>query len=74
MPDIMEDYKHLDGWDDNKLFGRQSELKNSGLAMKDLSDETLQELLAINRVLRRRAHAPKPKASTRAAAPTLGQL
>lgn len=78
MPDIMKDYEHLNSWDENKLLIRQMELKatapngNYG----QLSDETLQELLAIGRVLRKRTTAPTAKsaAGKRAPAPSLDAL
>lgn len=75
MADIMKDFVHLDSWDDNQLFNRQAELKGSAPA-KDLPDATLQELLAIMRVLRRRTTSPTAKAasSKRAAAPSLDAL
>lgn len=78
MPDIMKDYEHLNTYDDNRLFTRQSELKGSAPAgnFSLLSDEALQELLAIARVLRRRTTAPTAKStsSKRAAAPSLDAL
>lgn len=78
MPDIMIDYAHLNSWDENKLFNRQSELKGS-VAPGDfgrLSDEALQELLAIARVLRKRTTSPSAKISSgkRAPAPSLDAL
>lgn len=78
MPDIMKDYDHLNTWDEPKLFARQQELKGSlkpGETFADLSDEYLQELLAINRVLRKRTTAPTAKPSSkRAPAPSLDAL
>lgn len=75
MPDIMQDFKHLETFSDAALFERQTVLKNSsGGNMEALSDDALQELLAIARVLRRRTTAPKAKSSSRAAAPTLDAL
>ena len=74
MSDIMKDFTHLDTWDDNKLFNRQAELKASA-DLKQLSDDVLQELLAIMRVLRRRTTSPTAKASAkRAPAPSLDAL
>lgn len=75
MPDIMKDYTHLDTWSDTQLFDRQSALKASAPTFKQLSDEALQELLAINRSLRKRTVAPTAKsASKRAPAPSLDSL
>lgn len=77
MPDIMKDYEHLNTWDENKLFLRQLELKGSAPNgnFSALSDETLQELLAIGRVLRKRTTAPTAKSSgKRAPAPSLDAL
>lgn len=76
MPDIMKDFTHLDTWSDDQLFNRQAEIKASVETLSSLSDEALQELLAIARVLRRRTTSPTAKASgkTRAAAPSLDAL
>lgn len=76
MPDIMKDYAHLDTWDDNALFARMSALKTSAPSFGELSDEALQELLAINRTLRKRTTAPtatRAKAA-KASAPSLDML
>lgn len=76
MPNIMIDYEHLNSWDEPKLLGRQQDLKSAAANgnFSSLSDETLQELLAISRVLRKRTTAPKAASSKRAPAPSLDSL
>lgn len=75
MPNIMDDFEHLNTWDDTRLLQRQAELKGS-TPVGDLSDAVLQELLAIARVVRRRTTAPNAKTSSskRAPAPSLDAL
>lgn len=75
MPDIMKDYTHLDTWDETALFNRQIALKATAPTFGELSDEALQELLAINRTLRKRTTSPAAKTSSkRAPAPSLDSL
>lgn len=74
MPDIMKDYTHLDTWSDTQLFDRMTALKGLAPSFGELPDEALQELLAINRSLRKRTTAPKASSSKRAPAPSLDSL
>lgn len=74
MTDIMDQFSHLTNKTQMELMQRYDDLKSSA-PMDKLPDEVLQELLAINRILRGRATAPKTKSGSRAApAPSLGQL
>lgn len=74
MPDFMDQFKHLNDKTQGELLARYQDLKASG-APKDLSDETLQEMLAITRILRGRSAAPtSKKPSARAVAPSLDAL
>ncbi len=72
MPDVMESFTHLKDKSLGELHSRYQEVKNSAPVDK-LSDEALQELIAINRILRGRSSAPTSK-STRAPAPSLDAL
>lgn len=71
MPNIMTDYEHLNAWDEPKLLGRQQDLKGSAPNgnFSQLSDEALQELLAIGRILRKRTTAPKAATASKRAGP-----
>ena len=75
MPNVMIDYDHLNSWDEPRLLARQQLLKESA-PITELSDEALQELLAIMRVLRRRTVAPTARSTStkRAPAPSLDSL
>jgi len=73
MPDLMKDYEHLKQWETTQLLDRRMAL-NVG-DPREFSDETLQELLAIARILRTRTVAPKAATGgKKAIAPTLDAL
>lgn len=74
MTDLMDEWtSKLEGKTIGELFNRRQELIGAG-PTTNLSDEVLQELLAIARVLRKRSSAPQPKKSAKAAAPSLDAL
>lgn len=68
MPNLMTDYEHLKTKDTTALLMRREEVKASAPDPKDLSDEALQELLAIARILRTRTVAPKAASVKKVAA------
>lgn len=72
MPDVMDSFTHLKDKSQGELLSRYQLLKASA-PPGDLSDETLQELLVINRILRGRSSAPTAK-TPRAPAPGLDML
>jgi hypothetical protein len=76
MSDVMQEFLHLNGLDHPQLLGRRQQLLSTAPDARGLSDEALQELLVIARILRKRAIAPAAKAtsSRRAAAPSLDAL
>lgn len=76
MPNIMTDYEHLNSWDEPKLLQRQQTLKGGAPDgnWNQLSDEALQELLAIGRILRKRTTAPKAAASSKRTPVSLDSL
>lgn len=74
MPDVMDDFSaKLEGKTLGELHSRRQELIGGG-PTASLSDETLQELLAIARILRKRSSAPVAKKSAKTAAPSLDAL
>lgn len=73
MPNIMDDFTHLDGLSIPELHGKYQMLKGEGPSTQ-LSDEVLQELLAITRILRKRSTAPQAKKSSAKIAPSLDAL
>lgn len=74
MPDMMKDFEHLKSFETTALMDRRSTLISSGPPAQ-LPDETLQELLAIARILRTRTVAPKaPGTGGKKIAPTLDAL
>lgn len=74
MTDVMDEFPHLNDKTLPELHARYQTLKGEGPSQQ-LSDEVLKELLAISRVLRKRAAAPTAKTSSKkAAAPTLDAL
>lgn len=75
MPDLMKDFEHLKALETTALMDRRSVLLASESDPRNHSDETLQEMLAIARILRTRTVAPKAATgSKRAIAPTLDAL
>jgi hypothetical protein len=64
MSNVMDEFQHLDGMSQTQLFERRSSLIGSAPNgdYKQLTDEVLQELVAIHRVLRRKS-APSTKPS-----------
>ena len=74
MPDVMDAFKHLDAMSQLQLFERRSTLVGSAPNgdYRQLSDEVLQELVAIHRILRR--SSSKPTRSMRSEIPTPDQL
>lgn len=75
MSDVMQEFTHLQGLDHTALLSRRQTILSASPDMKQLSDEALQELVAIARILRKRATAPTAKPSSRrAAAPSLDAL
>lgn len=78
MSDVMGIFPHLAAFDQTQLYQRRTEILGSapGGDMKQLSDEALQELLAIARHLRKKAApaAASKAAPKRAVAPSLDAL
>jgi hypothetical protein len=75
MPDLMKDYEHLKGYETTALMDRRAALLASESDPRKHSDETLQEMLAIARILRTRTVSPKSATGNkRAIAPTLDAL
>lgn len=76
MPDLMKDFEHLKAMETTALMDRRSILLASAPNNdpREHSDETLQEMLAIARILRTRTVAPKAAPGKRAVAPTLDAL
>lgn len=77
MSDVMSEFPHLQDKTLGELHQRYQYLKEGPRTGPNngLSDEVLQELIAISRVLRKRSSAPQPKAaSKKAAAPSLDAL
>jgi hypothetical protein len=77
MPNVMDAFEHLNSLDTTALFARRQALINLAPSgkYKDLPDEALQELVAIARVLRRKANGPaRVAASRKPTIPTLDAL
>lgn len=72
MTNTMTEHLDLSTLDTLQLHARYNQLKGSAPA-NELPESTLHELLAITRVLRRRA-APGPKKATKAPPPGLDAL
>lgn len=64
MTDVMDEFQHLNAMSIGELHSRRQELIGSG-PTSQLSDDTLRELLAIARILRRRSVAPAAKKATK---------
>jgi hypothetical protein len=77
MTNLMDDFKHLNDMSSVQLFERRSTLIGAAPNgdFKSLTDEALQELVAIARVLRKKV-TPQSRISggKRAPAPTLDAL
>jgi hypothetical protein len=79
MTNVMDNFQHLDSMTPTQLFERRTFLIGSAPDgdYKHLSDETLQELVAIHRVLRRKtSNAAKPSVSRKGTnlVPTLDNI
>lgn len=79
MTNVMDAFQHLDSMSQTQLFERRTALIGSAPDgdYKQLSDEVLQELVAIHRVLRRKSSpATKPSVSRKGAnmVPTLDNI
>jgi hypothetical protein len=79
MSNVMDDFQHLDKMNHTQLFERRTTLIGTAPNgdYKQLSDEVLQELVAIHRVLRRKTSpAGKPAAQRKGAniVPTLDSI
>ena len=75
----MDSFQHLDGMSQTQLFERRSNLIGAAPNgdYKQLSDDVLQELVAIHRVLRRKSSSgTKPAVSRKGAnlVPTLDSI
>jgi hypothetical protein len=69
MTNVMDAFQHLEALSQTQLFERRSALIGSAPNgdYKFLSDEVLQELVAIHRTLRRKSSANKPSVSRKGA-------
>lgn len=77
MPNVVEDYPHLNDYTQVQLLQRHTELIGSAPSgdFKQLSDSALMELVVIARVLRKRTSAPHSTTSSRSkVTPTLDAL
>ena len=80
MSNVMDAFAHLDAMTATQLFERRTTLIGTSPQgdYKDLSDEALQELVAISRVLRRKSTSGKPPRVAKAAnsnmVPTLDNI
>jgi hypothetical protein len=76
MTDVMDAFKHLDAMSQIQLFERRSALVGSAPNgdYRQLSDEVLQELVAIHRILRRHSGPKGASRSMRNEIPTPDQL
>lgn len=73
MTNVMDEYAHLQNASIGELNARYQQLKTSA-PYDQLSDEALQELVAIARIMRKRTSAPAAKKSATKTAPTLDAL
>jgi len=69
MTNVMDAYTYLDGMTEAQILQRRSAIIGSAPNgdYKQLSDEDLQELVAIHRVLRRKTSTSVPRASRKGA-------
>ena len=78
MTNVMDAFQHLEGMSQTQLFERRSSLISVAPSgdYKQLTDEVLQELVAIHRVLRRKSSTTKPSVSRKGAnmVPTLDSI
>jgi len=76
VTDVMDAFKHLDSLSQIQLFERRSALVGSAPNgdYRQLSDEVLQELVAIHRILRRHSSPKTANRSIRSEIPTPDQL
>lgn len=70
---VMDEFPDLNALTLPELHAKYQSLKGDGPS-RELSDDDLKQLLAIARVLRRRASAPTSKTSTKKIAPSLDAL
>lgn len=65
MPDIGQDYPHLNDFTQDQLYQRRTELIGAAPSgdFKQLTDAVLMELVVIARVLRKRTSAPRSSSS-----------
>jgi hypothetical protein len=73
MSDVMEAYPHLNELTVPQIHARYQELKGDGNGA-NLPDETLRELLALARILRKRSAAPSARKTSSKTVPTLDAL
>lgn len=73
MTDVMDDFPHLNDKSLGELHSRRQELIGSG-PVTHLSDDTLRELLALARILRRRSSVPTSKTKSAKITPSLDAL
>lgn len=77
MPNVMDAFEHLNGLTETQLFARRAALISASPNgdFKDLSDEVLQELVAIHRILRRKTSStPRVSVGRKAIVPSLDIL
>jgi hypothetical protein len=74
MTDVMDEFTHLNQMSQVQLFERRTQLVGSAPNgdYRQLSDEALQELVAIHRILRRSSGGKSPRAKDEI--PTLDML
>ena len=76
MINVMDAFNHLNRMSQLQLFERRSALVGSapGGDYRQLSDEVLQELVAIHRILRKHSSPSAARRSIRSEIPTPDQL
>ena len=76
MTNVMDAFGHLDTMTQPQLFERRSNLVSAAPSgdYRQLTDEALQELVAISRVLRRKASTIPPRARKGAFVPSLDSI
>ena len=77
MPNVMDAFIHLNGWETEALHRRRAELIGTP-PRTDLTDDSLRELMCISRLLRDRASISRKSegssASVRKVSPSLDML
>ena len=76
MTNVMDAFGHLDTMTQPQLFERRSNLVSAAPSgdYRQLTDEALQELVAISRVLRRKAASPATRARKGTFVPSLDSI